>query len=979
LGQGLVLFVAAVAHPLHTGAQEASPPQQGASAPGPAQEPAQDPQAQDPQAQSPQAQPQEDKVTVRGSVFDGLNKINMIGATVKVTAQGVETTTDDNGEYTFELPAGRHEIEISFESYKTLRVPIVIPPAAPGAGPQEVTVPRATLQVEAVLLKKTETYVIREPKRDSQEAQNLVRKNSARVSDVVSAQEIQKSADASASQAAARVVGASVVGDRFVYVRGLGERYANSLFNGAPLPSPEPDQQAVPFDIFPASLLANLTIAKSATADIPADFAGGSVQINTKEFPSKLTVGLSLGLGANLSAAFQPFLTYPGGRADFLGIDDGTRAAPPVPAQLRAPDGSLLPRRDVAAIARQFRNTWTPREVRGPIDYSVSASVGNQATFGSRKLGYLFALTYSADHQSRAPRINVFNLDSGQLQNQVSLTGPVSIRGVQWGGLGSLVFVPRIGHVLSLSGIFTQNSDDEARVLEGFSRENLTDVWSSRLRFVSRTLGFVQLGGAHRVERDLSTGKGRLGTTEVEWRATYANAGRDEPDNREAFYLKQGSGAYSFFNSGNSGQRFYSRNGEHQASGGLDVTQAFRQWAKLEGRFKAGAMVRYRVRDFSARRYQFFSYGKDAAGQPINTLPPEQLFAPENISEQNGVGVELRDNTLPSDAYSGRMGVYAAYAMLDTPLHQRVRLVAGLRFEGSQQLIDSKDINGNPINISRGYYDALPSANLVYRAREDMNLRAGFSMTVARPEFRELVPFQFVDYFGGELVRGNPDLTRTRIYNADLRWEWFAGPVDLLAVSAFYKHFEQPIETTISPGGNLIRSFANAPGADTVGIEVEGRKDLGFLREAVRGLAVGGNASYMYSRVDLTGVSETLTSKVRPLQGQSPFVINAFVEYERDFSRVGLSGRVLYNVFGARVDQVGALGLPDRYQQPRHMLDATLTLRFLRSGLSLRLSAKNLIDSPVLVTQQNPATGEDQTALEYRTGRLISLSLGYNR
>jgi TonB-dependent receptor len=330
------------------------------------------------------------------------------------------------------------------------------------------------------------------------------------------------------------------------------------------------------------------------------------------------------------------------------------------------------------------------------------------------------------------------------------------------------------------------------------------------------------------------------------------------------------------------------------------------------------------------------------------------------------------------------MGIYAVYAMIDLPLHARLRLVAGLRFEAAQQRLRSRDPrNGDlPIEVALDTYDPLPSANLVFAVRDDMNLRASASMTVARPEFRELAPFQFADFFGGELVQGNPALTRTRIANADLRWEWFLGAADVIAVSAFYKYFDRPIETTINAGGDLIRSFANASSAQNFGAELELRKELRFAGRGARGLSLGGNLSLIYSRVDLTGVQGQQTSTERPLQGQSPFVVNLFAELDRpDW---GTQARLLYNVFGERIDQVGAFGLPDKFEQPRHELGLTVSQR-LSGGLALRFSAKNLLNSPLTVIQRGTTTvnGSEQpveeTTLRYRLGTVVSLSLTYSR
>ena len=310
-----------------------------------------------------------------------------------------------------------------------------------------------------------------------------------------------------------------------------------------------------------------------------------------------------------------------------------------------------------------------------------------------------------------------------------------------------------------------------------------------------------------------------------------------------------------------------------------------------------------------------------------------------------------------------------------------LRLNLGLRTELSQQQLISRtpEMPGADSTIQLNNVDPMPSLNLVYALRSAMYLRASASMTVARPEFRELAPFQFTDFFGGETVQGNPELARTRI-----RWEWFLGPVDLIAVSAFAKYFDRPIETVIQGGADIIRSFANATSAYTLGAELEVRKELVFAGQGPRGLSLGGNVTLLHSRVDLSQTAGSQTDPNRPMQGQSPFVINLFAEYERpDW---GSQLRVLYNVFGERIDSVGASGQPNRWEQPRHQLDVSFSQR-LPHGFALRFAAKNVLDWPLQIIQKGtvaalrtpdaPEGYVEGVTFRYRPGATVSLSLSY--
>ncbi len=955
-------------------AAKTAPEAQTASAPPSPEASVPSQSASSAQADAPSgAAAQAPSVVVRGRVVEQATGDGIYDLTVQVAGGKEQTSTNEKGEFSLSLSPGSHSLMFVSEFYDRHTITVSVP----DNGTLTITTPIA-LRLSGTQAEVTaETVVIREPDQKGAAAQLQTRHEAATVSDAISSEDIKKSADSSASQVASRVVGATVVGDRFVYVRGLGERYSSTLLHGLPLPSPEPEQHAVPFDIFPAELLSSLSVVKTATPDLPADFAGGSVEIALQDFPTQRIAHVGASIGANAQTAFQPMLTHPGGRTDFLGFDDGTRAMP---------TGKL----SGAALGNAFKNAWSPyRQYRGSPNYALSASFGDRAEIAGKRVGYLLALHYSADAQTRAEEIHVLNLvDTAQgprLQPLVQFgsdegafasgSGRYSVRsteGVNWGALGTAAIQLSALHRVSIGALFSQSSDRETRIYQGYSQEQFAELWNSRLRFVSRSLGLIQLRGSHHFET------AQRGGRDVEWNASYSAAARKEPDNREVTYLKKDDVLFHFTPKGQSGQRFFADNLEHQVAARIDFSQHFTQWSGLGSVLQVGVAGRARLRDFSARRFKF---GFGGIGDIDDTAAPEQIFSAENL----GSAVDVRENTNTADKYSAKQGVYAAYVRVDLPLGSKVSLSGGLRFEAAQQRLYSFDPQqaDQPIAVALDTYDPLPSLNVVVKLSPKMNLRAAASMTVARPEFRELAPFQFTDFFGGELVQGNPQLQRTRIGSADLRWEWFLGGADVVALSVYGKYFDAPIETTISAGGNLIRSFANARAAYNVGGELEARKELVGKERGLRGVSLGGNVSVLYSQVDLEGVSGQQTSKHRALQGQSPFVVNLFAELDRP--EWGTQLRLLYNVFGERIDQVGAFGLPDKFEQPRHQLDVTLSQK-LGKGLSLRLSARNLINSPVQIIQRGtlPGTsgGSDtqvqETTLRYTTGQTVSLSLSYD-
>lgn len=843
------------------------------------------------------------------------------------------------------------------------------------AGPQKSAPAESEpdLNAESEPELETELIIVKEKAPSGAESMLQKRKESVGVADGISADDIRKSAASSASDVASRVVGATIVGDRFIYVRGLGERYVGVLLSGLPVPSPEPEQHAVPFDVFPASMLGGLRLLKTASPDLPADMTGGTVELSLLEFPTRRKGHVSLGISANAQTAFLPMLTHPGGRTDFLGMDDGGRGIPP------GERGN--------ALYRTFRNAWSPyRQETGPVGASFSGSFGDTATLFGKRLGYLFAVKYSADFQTRAEDVKVLNLlDTAQGPKLSPLVqfwnepgafergeGRYSVRStfdVNWRAMGtaSLQIAPLTR--MSLTALFSQTAEQETRIYQGYSQDQFSEVWNSRVRYVSRSLATVILSGSHYTPHE---NRPRL----WDFALSYSLAARQEPDNREVTYLRKDDGLFHFTPKGQSGQRFFSDNLEHQGAGRLDVTQRVRFGKEWDVGFQAGAFARYRQRGFSARRFKF---GFGGVGDIDDTRPPEELFSAENL----GRAVEVRENTNTSDRYDARMGVYGAYVRAEIPFGKRIQLVSGLRLEAANQRLFSFDPQqgDKPLTVALDTVDPLPSANVVFHLPHDMHIRAAASMTIARPEFRELAPFQFTNFFGGEVMQGNPALNRTRIANVDLRWEWFLGEADVLAVSVFGKYFDAPIETTLQAGGDLIRSLANARAAYNIGAELEFRKDLGVWEQGLKGVSLGGNVTWLHSRVDLEGVAGQQTSKIRPLQGQSPFVINLFAELA--LPGWGTELRILYHVFGERIDQVGAFGLPDKWEQPRHGLDVTISQK-LYGKLSLNFSARNLINSPVQIMQRGETKTENgrmvplqETTLKYTTGQTMNLSLSY--
>lgn len=886
---------------------------------------------------------------IHGRVTDEANGEGLIEATVKVvTGAQKQVLTDLDGFYRVALPPGKYDLRVFYDVYQGRRITGVVVTqgkatkldialgADEGAVQEVVVEARADRRAEGALLQE--------------------RKKAAAVSDAISAQEIARTPDSSASDAVKRVVSATVVDGRYVLLRGLGGRYSTTLLNGALLPSPEPDEPSVPLDIFPTNLLANLNVLKSYTPDLPGTFGGGTLLIETNSYPSEFEFKPRITLGGDSVTTFRERNSQAqGGFGEALGFPSGSRQLPgaiPRDTQLGASGESS---EVLAQQYRSFPNIWEARRTTALPNMGLSLSVGDTLRFGNSRLGYLASANYG--HRdgvregtfARASRDETDTLYAFESANNTQGFETASLS-----GLGSVGFQIDRDNELTWFGLYTRGTDTSTHTATATNIIRTERAESTRLQFVSRQLFFNQLRGFHRL--------GLLGDAELDWQANVSRVDRDEPDTRDTLYSNNFNvpgTVPTFPNQPNSGERFFAELGETSTGGSLNVAVPFSA-VKL----KAGGLAQVSFRDFGARRFRYL-----LGNTPVDrSLPPEQLFAPENL----GTRINVRDSTRADDAYDAYLGIFSGYVSADAQPLEALRLVGGLRMETSSQVLTLKDpFTGASGQENRAdYANLLPAINAIYALTPTVNLRGGYSYTLARPTFRELAPFIYFDFVRRRNVSGNPNLEQTRIHNVDARVEWFAGENEVLAASAFYKRFENPIERVINNPEAQDLSYRNAAGADTYGLELEARASLARLTEALRDVRVGANLTLIRSEVDLgdASVVGAQTNRRRPLQGQSPYVVNLNVGYQRPAS--GTEFTVLYNVYGPRISEVGVQRLPDVYERPFHRVDISVAQQL--GSAQLKLTAANLLNSSVTLRQ------ESVVVQSYKPGIAFSASLGWS-
>lgn len=881
---------------------------------------------------------------VAGVVRDGFNGMTLPSAPVTVVSTGRTVFTELDGGFRVRAPAGPQEIRVSFGGYAERLLAVEV-----AAGET------ARIQVALEMERFTEEVVVTADAIDAElftaEAQLAERRRAAAITDNLASEEMKENADSNAASAMKRMAGLTVVDNQYVFVRGLGERYSNTTLNGAALPTTEPDKRVVPLDLFPAGLLESVSVVKSYLPDKPADFSGGLVEIDPLSFPTEPVLSFSMSQGMNSRTSFRDGLGYPGGARDWLGFDDGTRSLPsaiPDRRVVRASrfTGAGFTPDELAAMGESFANVWSPETVPIRQNQSFSFVAGN----GWDRFGAIVSGAWSESHQNQREERNFYAVSAGDLEVQNDYDFDVTTSKTSTGLVGNLAYRFSGNHRLAFENFYTHNSRNEARIFEGYNNDVGEDIRNTRLFWVEETIFSSALSGEHFLPG--------LASSQLEWKATLSRAARDEPDLRETLYeFDPAVDAFALADESQSGFRMFNDLDDEVRELGFDWSAFFTQWNGLPAMFKFGPGLTLRERGFSSRRFRL---NPRVAGAVDLTAAPEDIFTPENI----GASYELREETRPTDAYGAEQTVTAAYGMLDLPLGRNLRVIGGVRVERSRQQVDTFDpfsTVSEPVTARLEDTDLLPGVNAVYALTDRTNLRASYSHTVNRPEFRELAPFEFTDVVGGRAVVGNPDLQRALIRNLDLRFETFPGAGEVLAASVFYKDFENPIERIVQPTAQLRTSYTNALGARNAGVEVESRRELGRLD-------VSANYTFVRSRIELEAASgQVQTNLDRPLAGQSAHVFNLAADL--DLPEIGGSLRVLYNYFGDRIVDAGSLGMPDIYEEGRGALDAVFSKRF--ASWSLRASFDNLLDAEHRFTQG----GKMQRT--FGLGRSFSLGVSY--
>lgn len=888
---------------------------------------------------------------IAGQAVDRGTGHPVMSVQVFITGGTIGTTTDLDGRYRLPpLSPGTYSVtfrRIGFQLAQFDSIRVVA---------DSVTTVNAALDPAVMSLTAIEVKGARVQRASAEAGLLALQKAAPSVSDGISAEAIKRSPDADAADAVTRVSGISVVDNKFVVVRGLPERYSNTLLNGVELPSPEPTKKLVPLDIFPTSLIEAIVITKTATPDRPGDFSGGSVEVRTKEFPEQFVAELSVSQGYNSRSTFKQvpmlarrardYLAQPAGRFTHLGI---------LPNVVTTPNEVRMTER----FAESVRNIWDPADRSGPLHTGFGATLGGQIAVGPNPLGIVASVTQSLKTEYTPDRLLLWLSEAGEPRR-----GFVYRQTQTAADLGALLNISyRLGGAtkLGLKNLYTRNSEETFVRSDGFDTDRGDDapIRQYQVKYIERRLVQNQLAGEHVISR--------LFGSRIEWKATRATAWRDEPDHRTVRYTLPTSRSEFIVSPANPNPDMWIRYlTDELRSAQVDATLPIRLRHEADASVKFGALYRTKARTFDVTYFRFELSGLE----DIETLAPEQIFSPEYM----GSHVYLRPFSGLADSYFADEDVGAAYLMVDVPALERLRIVGGARMESWNLALQrsASDTVTTPLAPEKQARDLLWSANLTYELSDRTNLRLAGFRSVVRPDPREVSPDFYLDLVGGCYSVGYPELDRARVLNADARWEMYPAPGQVVSVSAFYKEFDKPIVEIVGLALSSCRTQPrNAKSARNIGLELEARHALDMLPGSFRHLLASLNVTVVQSRVDLSGVGGHY-AKDTPLTGQSPFVLNAGLTYTSPGTRYGASA--LYNYFADRVVRYGIAEpdpLPNLIEEGRGTLDAKVQAKLMR-GTTISLSAKNITDAASQFTFEFPASG---TATSEYVRRGVSLSM----
>ncbi len=908
--------------------------------------------------------------TLRGKIIDQKTGETLIGATVSVKGTAKGAITDFDGNYTLILAPGTYDIAISFVSYETKEIKSVV------VKEDEVTVINenlgdANLQLQEVTVKakavtRTETAMM------------VMQRKSAKILDGISAQQISKLGDGNAAAALKRVTGVSVQGGKYVFVRGLGDRYTKTTLNNAEIPALDPQRNTVQMDMFPSNVIENIVVNKTFTPDMPGESTGGHVDVVTRDFPEDFTMQISTSLGYNtLSSLNDKFLTYESGKYDWLGIDGKHRAIPDV-AQgyidgMKAKGATSIDKNghygnaDLNKFTNDFSKTVAPEERTSFLNHGHKLVIGDQITLAEEKaIGYNFSVSYNHSYEY-FENGEIGRYETNQLDLRKVTSSRTGNEKFKLAALANVNFKLSNNNKVGLRFLRNQAGNKIASYRYGVVPDDGDNFQERNLNYQGRHFSSGQLHGKH-----VLTG---WNNATITWLGSYTFMKQEEPDNRYfSNNYDEANGEYRLQEI-DLPTRTFRDISENDIDTKVDFELPF-NFRGNKSKFKTGLANVMKDRNGDQMLISMNSGGLNSSDYrgTLELHGNWDEYLKNNVITESDKGYyyTFSQSDLTQASYEANSRVTSVYAMADMKINEKLRVVFGARFENYYVKAANKVDENEPTykGNSTTTNNVLPSLNFTYSLTDNMNLRLAGSQTVARPVFREIAPQSFYDYIAGMRFTGNPNLEPSSITNVDLRWEYFFGRGEMIAISGFYKYFEAPIERRLDPGSAGEILYFNAEATDLLGVEAEFRKKLDFI--GFEGLSFGSNVTLVQSSVRLTeNERQWREGSTRPMLGQAPFLINAYLSYSNTKSK--FDANLGFNVGGRKMFLITAQNTPYIYEKPRELLNFTMSKGF-GDHWSVDLSINNILNAPYEAAYMEDI---EKSSVKYEEGVTYQIGVKY--
>ena len=926
--------------------------------------------------------------SLSGKITDAETGEDLIGTTIVIQGTTKGTITDFEGNYLLDnISPGSYNIVISFISYDQQIIQVKITGGETTV--LNTALKQATIGLDEVVIKKVRRTDTEMSLLSSLKSSNLIVSG-------ISSQQISKSLDKDAAEVIRRVPGITITSGKFVIVRGLVDRYNSVLLNGVSAPSFEADKRAFSFDAVPSGMIDNILIYKSPAPELPADFAGAAINIVTKSNADQNSFKVGYSFGYSENATFnKDFQTYEGGKYDWLGIDDGTRALPDnlpstdkIKELYKWPDLETYYRRtdSITALSKSFNTIWNNTSTTPVPDQSLNFSLQKRFILGKMSMGNITAFNYkvsSSYYNLTRREYYDYDAERDSLLPNFDFTDNNSKMAAEIGFIHNWLLVFGKNQKIEFRNFLNNLGEKTTIQRHGNDYYDVRTINATNLRYNQRLVYSGQLAGTHKIINE---------KTGLDWVVGYTFTKNNKPDDRRLYYvLDRNSDTYYLelqnqpTNVKNAG-RLYIDLSEKIYNAGLNITQDFNLFqTKKSWQIKTGLYYEHKYRDYNMRLLGVIQ------PRPIQTVslfqPVENIITEENFffdqTNPRRAGLAYGDGSKAKNSYVALSNLFAGYIALKIPVVNKVDIYGGIRlerfyrnlngfYEEGQNNEDLKDVTRDTLNI-------FPSANITYTINEKHLLRLSYGKTINRPEIREISISDYEDFDLNAIVHGNPDLKSAFIDNYDLRYEWYPNLGEMISFALFYKNFTNPIELfQIYAGTGYDYKPYNTEKAYSTGAEIDIRKELSFFENSqgiiryLKDITIICNASFIKS--EITTDKAFARERKRIMQGQSPYIINAGLFY--NLTDKGLMVNMMYNRVGKRINYTGTPDNPHTWELPRNSFDITVN-KTLWKRFEFRIGVKDLFNEPVRLVQYY-GSGDNVTADTHRYIPNRKFTIGLN-